>query len=67
MIRVAKQCLIDTAIIGRNLNDVAWPLRRSRAGPAQMQQDGTRFLILPSDPGGPSGSIGEMAMLSGLM
>jgi polysaccharide pyruvyl transferase WcaK-like protein len=67
MIRVAKQCLTDTAIIGRNLRDVAWPLRRLRAGPSQMQQDGMRFLVLTSDPGGPSGSMGDIAMLSGLM
>ena len=63
-----KQYLVDQAIIARNILDVSLPLRRLRKKSAHLQpvSGEKRFLILPSDPVAPSGSMGEMAMLSGL-
>jgi len=66
---IFKQYLVDQAIIARNFLDVSLPLRRLRkiTAPQQTVNGEKRFLILPSDPVTPSGSMGEMAMLSGLL
>jgi polysaccharide pyruvyl transferase WcaK-like protein len=69
MTRSFKQWMVDSAIIARNFVDVTWPLRRLRRRRVlkRAPTDAKRFLILPSDPHQPSVSMGEMAMLTGLM
>jgi polysaccharide pyruvyl transferase WcaK-like protein len=63
-----KQYLVDQAIIGRNVFEVSLPLRRLRATPlAATPEMYSRFLIIPGDASEPSGSLGDMAMFSGLL
>lgn len=63
-----KQYLVDQAIILRNHFEVALPLRRLRSsGHAAAAEPPCRFLIIPADLGDPSGSMGDMAMLAGVV
>ncbi len=63
-----KQFLVDQAIILRNLFEVTLPLRRLRRGKlAASPKTPSRFLIIPADVGNPSGSMGDMAMLTGVV
>jgi polysaccharide pyruvyl transferase WcaK-like protein len=59
--------LVDAAILSRNLKDVIWPLRRLRRRSVLALKDEKRFLILPSNPEAPVSSMGDVAMLSGLI
>lgn len=63
-----KQYLVDQAITIRNLFEVSWPLRRLR-GSAIGGVPGTapRFAIIPADMGNAIGSMGDLAMLTGLL
>lgn len=63
-----KQYLVDQAITIRNLFEVSWPLRRLR-GSAMIGVPGTaaRFAIIPADTGNVIGSMGDLAMLAGLL
>lgn len=64
----AKQYLVDQAIILRNHFEVTLPLRRLRSGKlAAAPETPSRFLIIPADVGNPSGSMGDMAMLAGVV
>lgn len=64
----AKQYLVDQAIILRNHFEVTLPLRRLRRGRlATSPETPSRFLIIPADVGNPSGSMGDMAMLAGVV
>jgi polysaccharide pyruvyl transferase WcaK-like protein len=61
--------LIDELIIFKSWVQVVMPLWLQRR-PFRLQPKeylGKRFLILACDPGDPSGSLGDMAMLAGLM
>ena len=64
-----KQYFVDTAIIARNFLEASLPLYRLRRQTRHRAptRDAMRFLIMPSDPAAPSGSMGEMAMLTGLV
>lgn len=64
-----KQYLIDQAIIALNFLEANLPLYRLRRQTSHHvpTRDAMRFLIMPSDPAEPSGSMGEMVMLTGLM
>lgn len=64
-----QQYLRDEAIRLRNALTVSLPLgwRRIFASPRQDPQAVKRILILPCDPSAPSGSLGDVAMLAGLM
>lgn len=64
-----KQYFVDQAIIVRNFFEVSLPLRRLRASTScpTKPKTNTCFLVIPADIGNPSGSMGDMAMLSGLM
>lgn len=64
-----QQYLRDTAIVLRNAVDVGFPLlwRRFSATHPQKASSTKRFLILLSDPSSPTGSLGDAAMLAGLM
>ena len=64
-----KQYLVDDAIILKNLIDVdlALFLQRSKSRFASLEKESKRFLIIPGDPVSPSSSMGDIAMLSGLM
>ena len=63
-----KQYLVDQAITIRNLFEVSWPLRRLR-GSAIVGVTGTptRFVIIPADMGNVIGSMGDLAILTGLL
>lgn len=64
-----KQYFIDMVIIASNFIEASLPLYRLRRQTRHHvpTRDAMRFLIMPSDPAAPSGSMGEMAMLTGLM
>lgn len=63
-----KQYLVDQAITTRNFFEVGLPLRRLRASsPPSIQENVARFAIIPADMSNPSGSMGDMAMLTGLL
>lgn len=63
-----KQFFVDQAIILRNLLEVRLPLYRLRTLPlAAVPESVTRFTVIPADMGNPSGSMGDMAMLAGLL
>lgn len=63
-----KQFFVDRAIILRNLLEVRLPLYRLRTLPlAAVPEMATRFAVIPADMGNPSGSMGDMAMLAGLL
>ncbi|MGA9165108.1 MAG: polysaccharide pyruvyl transferase family protein [Thiobacillus sp.] len=63
------QYLTDRALIVRNVLQVTLPLLRLRASTPRLvvPEMATRFAIIPGDASDPSGSLGDMAMLSGLM
>lgn len=63
-----KQYLVDLAIITRNVFEVTLPLRRLCAVPlVSVPETATRFAIIPGDVDDPCGSMGDMAMLTGLL
>lgn len=63
-----KQFLVDRAILVRNHFHVTRPLRRLRgSGTGPKTAAPSRFLIMPADTGCPAGSLGDMAILTGLM
>ena len=64
-----KQYLVDAAIILKNLIDVdlALFLQRSKSRFTSLEKELKRFLIIPGDPVSPSSSMGDIAMLAGLM
>lgn len=63
-----RQYLIDQAIIIRNIFEVSLPLRRLRAVPLPLApRAATHFAIIPADANNPSGSLGDMAMLTALL
>lgn len=66
--RHVRQYLIDQAIIIRNLFTVSLPLRRLRtAHLASATETATHFVIIPGHVNNPSGSLGDMAMLTALL
>lgn len=64
-----QQYLRDIAIVLRNEINVGLPLlwRRFSATPPDKTFSVKRFLILPCDPASSTGSLGDAAMLAGLM
>lgn len=63
-----KQYFVDLAITLRNHLEVSQPLYRLRACPlSTTPKTITRFVIIPADMSNPSGSMGDMAMFSGLL
>lgn len=63
-----KQYLVDQAITIRNFFEVSWPLRRLRGSAIVSVPDTpTRFVIIPADMGNVIGSMGDLAMLTGLL
>lgn len=62
-----KQRFTDVSIIVHNLWFVRLPLAQLRFFRHTPSADQTDFLILPGDPDAPTGSIGDMAMFTGLM
>lgn len=67
MFENVKQLATDAAIIARNFLDVEWPLAKlpfERSGRIAGKK---RVLIIACDPDAPQGSMGDMAMLSGVM
>lgn len=63
-----KQYLVDQAITARNRFEVSWPLRRLRGSAiAGVPDTPTRFAIVPADMGNAIGSMGDLAMLTGLL
>jgi polysaccharide pyruvyl transferase WcaK-like protein len=68
VMQTLKQAFTDAAILAKNWMDVTLPLSRMEREPCSTHSTPTRrILILASDPQAPDGSMGEMAMLSGLM
>ena len=62
-----KQLATDAAIIARNFLEVERPLAKLPIERSSHTSDQKRVLIIASDPDAPQGSMGEMAMLSGIM
>ena len=68
LIQSLKQSAIDLAILANNFREVTAPLARMRKTVTPTScSSAKRFMILASDPHAPDGSMGELAMLSGLM
>jgi polysaccharide pyruvyl transferase WcaK-like protein len=62
-----KQWIVDVGIVMNDFRTVRFPLAMRRGARRVQPSEGHAFLILPGDPDAPTGSIGDMAMFTGLM
>jgi polysaccharide pyruvyl transferase WcaK-like protein len=67
MVSYLKQAVTDASIVLHNFLAVGWPLARRVTPHCQSEATAGAFLILPCDPVSPIGSMGDLAMLTGLM